>query len=97
MPEPAEVSVRRLPGGVLHPAVSVAGAGHSRIVEFGPSGVPSDLALAAAVEIVTPDRILLGTVFSRGAKSLEVQVEHALDRSRVAALQRAWGRNGLVQ
>jgi len=97
MPEPVEVRVRRLPGGEFHSAVSIAGNGNSRTVGFGASGVPLDLALDAAVEIVTAEKILLGAVLSRGVKTLEVQVEHALDRSRVAELQAIWSRSRSVQ
>ena len=94
MPQQAAISVRRLPGGELHPALAIASQGRSWVVEFGDGGAPSDLTPASPVEIITAQTTYLGEVLSCQPQRIEVQVEHAVDRSRVAALQAAWDQSG---
>jgi hypothetical protein len=78
MPEPVLPTVRRLPEGELHSARSVTARFFTCTVDFGDAGVPADLTLESAIEIVTAEKILLGAITSRSSGTLEVHIEHAL-------------------
>jgi hypothetical protein len=90
MPQHAGISVRKLPGGDLHAAVSIAAQGRLCTIEFGEGGAPPELTPGSLLEITSAQTMYLGEVLAREHRRIEAQVEHAVDRARVAALQASW-------
>ena len=89
MPEPIQVTVRKLPNGDVLPGQEVSRQG--RVIEIELSDGPSPLRCGAAVEIMSEEKIYLGEIQATSGAKMKISVEHVVDRAKIAAIQAVWG------
>jgi hypothetical protein len=90
MPAESEITVRQLPDGV--PRRAAEQSWHGSVVEIellGEAG-SGELDPGSLAEIESTGSIYLGAVTSRREASVMVDIEHALDRTKLSRIQEMW-------
>jgi hypothetical protein len=91
MPEPErQVTIRRLPDGEPQPATEHSLAGVLLRVELPPGPASRQFGMGALVEVESAETLYLGEVQGCQGLLLLIAVEHAVDRTALAAIQRIW-------
>ena len=88
MPDPSRMKLRSLPDGGLQEAWEAGWEGnmlHLTLPEGQTGFSPGVLA-----EIESEAKLYLGEVRQCGPSAMKVQIEHSLDRSRLASMQEQW-------
>lgn len=88
MPEGSEVTLRRLPEGGVHRAVERSWAG--RCMELELEAEAGELGIGCLAEIEGSESIYLGEVQRKDGPRVWVEVEHRVDRAKLARIQELW-------
>jgi hypothetical protein len=87
--ENQHVTVRSLPDGVLRTAVLQSLSRHALRIKL--QGSPATgLVAGDLVEVTDAKHLFLGVVTLRDAETVVVGIEHALDRTALALIQKVW-------
>ena len=88
MPEHNELTVRQLPDGEPRRVREVVRQGRTMEVELLEEA--PNLTSGVLVEIASAENIYLGELQARQGLRLNVTLEHAVDRAKIAAIQALW-------
>lgn len=89
-PQNEEVTVRRLPGGLVHKALYRTLSG--RRLELEPQAAAvSDLPMGALVEVTSVSHIYFGEIKGWDNHLMVVGIEHAVECSALARITQVWG------
>jgi hypothetical protein len=88
MPEGSEVTLHRLPKGDVHRGVERSWSG--RFLELELDLEADELGIGCLVEIEGVEAIYLGEIQKTRGSRLWVEVEHRVDRAKLARIQELW-------
>lgn len=88
--EQDHVTVRRLPAGMMQSGLLKSLIGNSLQISLTADATNVDLKIGSLVEVGCDQALYLGEVQGRRDSLLIVAVEHAINRSSLAAVQDVW-------